>query len=79
MASDSGDGTGDPGVAVDPEPVDGGKTPGGVVTYELNDEGVLVNQETGAEYTPGPESPSETLPDWLWAQHNATAPQEVES
>jgi hypothetical protein len=57
--------------------VDGGETAGSVVVYEINDEGKLVNQETGEEYVPGPEVV--TLPQWLWDQHNAVAPpQEVE-
>jgi hypothetical protein len=60
--------------------VDGGQTAGSVVTYEINDEGKLVNQETGEEYTPGPDlAPhEETIPQWLRDQHYAPPPQEVE-
>jgi hypothetical protein len=47
---------------------------------ELNEEGKLVNQETGEEHAPGPDLVpfEETLPPWLWDQHNAPPPQEVE-
>ena len=58
--------------------MDGGQGPGGIVTYEINDEGKLVDAETGEEYTPGPESQEGTLPQWLWDQHNASS-QGVES
>jgi hypothetical protein len=60
--------------------VDGGQTPGGVVTYEINDEGKLVNQESGEEYAPGPDlvPMEETMPPELVRQHYAPPPQEVE-
>lgn len=80
MESDSGHGTGSSGVTDDTEPVDGGKAPSSVVTYEINDEGKLVNQETGEEYTPGPDTPvlKETMPQELVRQHYAPPPQVVE-
>ena len=80
MESDSGDRTGDNGGADDSEPVDGGPTPGGVTTYEFNDEGKYVNVETGEEYAPGPDliPLEETLPQWLWDQHNTPPAKEVE-
>ena len=49
-----------------------------MITYELDDEGKLVNQESGEEYVPGPDPAEETLPQWLWDQHNTPPPQEVE-
>jgi hypothetical protein len=52
--------------------VDGGPAPGGVTTYEVNDEGKLVNKDTGDEYAPGPDlvPTEETMPQWLWDQHS---------
>jgi hypothetical protein len=49
--------------------VDGGPATGSVVTYELDDEGKLVNKDTGEEYPPGPDL-EETMPQWLWDQHS---------
>lgn len=80
MESDSGDGTGGSSVVTDTQPVDGGQTTGSVVTYEINDEGKLINQETGEEYAPGPDLPpfEQTMPQWLLEQHFAKPPEEVE-
>jgi hypothetical protein len=50
-----------------------------VITYVLDEDGTLINEETG-EPMPVEEdpAPSETLPDWLWQQHLAQPPREVE-
>lgn len=60
--------------------MDGGQAPGGVINLEVNEEGVLINQDTGEDYVPGPDLPpfEETMPQWLWDQHNTPPPQEVE-
>lgn len=75
MESDSGDRAGDNGVTDDTEPVDGGPSPGGVTTYEVNDEGVLVNTATGEPAPPDPPTLDETMPQWLWDQHSGTSDQ----
>jgi hypothetical protein len=61
--------------------VDGGEAPSSVVTYGVDDEGKLVNQDTGEEYAPGPDlvPMEETMPQWLRDQHYAPPPEEVES
>jgi hypothetical protein len=43
-----------------------------VITFVLDDDGVLVNEESG-EPVPMEEDPAytETMPDWLWKQHVA--------
>lgn len=69
MESDSGDRTDDHGVTDDAEPVDGGPAPGGVTTYEVNDEGVLVNTATGQAAPEQPTALEDTMPGWLWNQH----------
>jgi hypothetical protein len=50
-----------------------------VITHVLNDDGILVDEETG-EPVPMEEDPlvTETLPDWLWRQHLAQPPPEYE-
>jgi len=59
--------------------VDGGSNRGGVITYVLDEDGTLINEETG-EPVPVQEDlvPTETLPDWLWKQHLSQPPQEPE-
>lgn len=59
--------------------MDGGSTSGGVVTYVLDEDGTLINEETG-EPMPMEEdpTPTETLPDWLWKQHLTMPPREPE-
>jgi len=78
MASDSGDaGTSDisdlDDTGVDP----GSSTSGGVITLDYED-GKFINHDTGEEVSESPPNPSDLLPDWLWAQHNAPPPQEPE-
>lgn len=40
-----------------------------MTTYEVNDEGVLVNTATGQEFQPDPAPVEETMPQELWNQH----------
>jgi hypothetical protein len=55
-------------------------TRGRIITFSPNEEGNVVNEETGEALPAVPDyPPTETFPDWLWDQHLATPPVEGEA